>query len=121
MSASSPLIFQKNTLIEKHQLEGNDPPGRYFSRMAMITRTATGYTARVQYESVTAETPSLPTVAEALRDCNRHNRGCARQGGYGSAIVVQRDPDAEGRLVDLDGKTIWPPHGRGAGAAEWVD
>ena len=67
MSASSPLIFQKNTLIEKHQLEGNDPPGRYFNRMAMITRTATGYTAKVQYESVTAETPSLPTVAEALR------------------------------------------------------
>ena len=66
MSASSPLIFQKNTLVEKHQLEGNDPPGRYFSRMAMITRTATGYTARVQYESVSAETPSLPTVAEAL-------------------------------------------------------
>ncbi len=66
MSASSPLIFQKNTLIEKHQIEGNDLPGRYFSRMAMITRTATGYTARVQYESVSAETPSLPTVAEAL-------------------------------------------------------
>ena len=67
MSASSPLIFLKNTLIEKHQLEGNDPPGRYFSRMAMITRTATGYTAKVQYESVTAETPSLPTIAEALQ------------------------------------------------------
>ena len=66
MSASSPLIFQKNTLIEKHQIEGNDPPGRSFSRMAMITRTATGYTAKVQYESVTAETPSLPTIAEAL-------------------------------------------------------
>src|SRR3989338_2062032 len=67
MSASSPLIFQKNTLVDKHQLEGNDPPGRYFSRMVMITRTATGYTARVQYESVTAETPSLSTVAERLR------------------------------------------------------
>lgn len=67
MAASSPLIFQKNTLIEKHQLEGNDPPGRSFSRMAMITRTATGYTARVQYESVSAEAPSLPTIAETLR------------------------------------------------------
>ena len=67
MSASSPLIFQKNVLVEKHQLEGNDPPGRSFSRMAMITRTATGYTAKVQYESVTAETPSLPTIAEALQ------------------------------------------------------
>jgi hypothetical protein len=65
--SASPLIFQKNTLIEKHLLEGNDPPGRSFSRMAMITRTATGYTAKVQYESVSAETPSLPTIAEALR------------------------------------------------------
>ncbi|TAL09508.1 MAG: hypothetical protein EPO02_10015 [Nitrospirae bacterium] len=67
MSTSSPLIFQKNTVIEKHQVEGNDPPGRSFSRMVPVTRTATGYTARVQYESVTAETPSLPTIAEALR------------------------------------------------------
>jgi hypothetical protein len=67
MAASSPLIFQKNTLIEKHQIEGNDPPGRYFNRIVPITRTATGYAARVQYESVSAETPSLPTVAEALR------------------------------------------------------
>ena len=67
MSASSPLIFQKNTVIEKHQIEGNDPPGRSFSRMVPITRTATGYTARVQYESVTAETPSLATIAESLR------------------------------------------------------
>ena len=65
--SASPLIFQKNTLVEKHQLEGNDLPGRSFSRMAMITRTATGYTAKVQYESVSAESPSLPTIAEALR------------------------------------------------------
>ncbi len=67
MAPSSPLIFRKNTLVEKHQVEGNDPPGRSFSRMAMITRTATGYTAKVQYESVTAETPSFPTIADALR------------------------------------------------------
>ena len=65
--SASPLIFQKNILIEKHQIEGNDPPGRYFSRMVLVTRTATGYTAKVQYESVIAETPSLPTIAEALR------------------------------------------------------
>ena len=37
------------------------------SRIVLITRTATGYTAKVQYESVIAETPSLPTIAEALR------------------------------------------------------
>jgi len=65
--SAPPLIFRKNTLIEKHQIEGNDPPGRYFSRIVLITRTATGYTAKAQYESVIAETPSLPTIAEALR------------------------------------------------------
>jgi hypothetical protein len=67
MSASSPLIFQKNTVIEKHQMEGNDPPGRYFNRIVPITRTATGYSAKVQYETVSAETPSLPTIAGALQ------------------------------------------------------
>ena len=65
--SASPLIFRKNTLIEKHQIEGNDPPGRSFSRAVLITRTATGYTAKAQYESVVVETPSLPTIAEALR------------------------------------------------------
>src|SRR3989442_61536 len=64
--SASPLIFQKNILIGKHQIEGNDPPPRSFSRMAMITRTATRYTAKAQYESVIAETPSLPTIAQAL-------------------------------------------------------
>lgn len=68
MSASSPLIFQRNTVIEKHQIEGNDSPGRSFSRMVPITRTATGYSATFQYEAVTAETGSVPTVAGTLQD-----------------------------------------------------
>ena len=67
MSSSSPLIFQKNTVIEKHQMEGNDPPGRYFNRIVPITRTVTGYAAKIQYEAVSAETPSLPTIAGALQ------------------------------------------------------
>lgn len=68
MSAASPLIFQRNTVIEKHQIEGNDLPGRSFSRMVPITRTATGYSATFQYEAVTAETGSVPTVAGTLHD-----------------------------------------------------
>jgi hypothetical protein len=35
--------------------------------MVPITRTATGYSAKVQYEAVTAETSSYPTIQEALR------------------------------------------------------
>ncbi len=56
MSSFSPLIYQKNTVIERHQIEGNDLPGRNFVRMVAITRTATGYSAKVQYEAVSAET-----------------------------------------------------------------
>ena len=67
MSLSSPLIFKKNTVIEKHQIEGNDPPGRSFSRSVAITRTATGYSAKFQYEAVHAETPSFPTIPECLQ------------------------------------------------------
>ena len=67
MTLSSPLIFKKNTVIEKNQIEGNDSPGRYFSRSVPITRTATGYSAKFQYEAVTAETPSFPTIQECLQ------------------------------------------------------
>jgi hypothetical protein len=67
MSSSSPLIFQKNTIVEKHQIEGTDPPGRSFNRVVPITRTATGYSARLQYEAVSAETPSVQAVSGALQ------------------------------------------------------
>lgn len=63
--------------------------------------------------------PPRWTVAAAQRDADRHNTGCASQGGYGSAIVARRD-DSD-RLLDMDGDYIWPPHGRGCGAARWVE
>ena len=66
MTFFSPLISRKNAVVEKHQLEGNDAPGRNFVRMVPVTRTLTGYTAKIQYESVSAETSSFPTVAEAI-------------------------------------------------------
>lgn len=59
------------------------------------------------------------TETQAHGDAIRHNKGCAAQGGYGSAIVVRPDPEAPGRCVDLDGATVWPPHGRGNGAVRW--
>lgn len=61
--------------------------------------------------------PVRTSVEAAERDAARHNDGCAKQGGYGSAIVVTR---AGNRLADLHGKTVWPPHGRSDGAARWV-
>ncbi len=59
------------------------------------------------------------TIEEARRDADRHNAGCEAQGGYGSAIVVTRHPDADDRLARLDGGTVWPPHGMTCGAARW--
>ena len=60
------------------------------------------------------------SVWRAQQDADRHNRGMRKQGGYGSAFVVQPHPEAEGRLADLQGTTVWPPHGRGSGAARWI-
>lgn len=71
----------------------------------------------------TTEWMGLPREiqAAAQADADEHNDGCAKQGGYGSAIVVQRDPDAPGRCVDLEGRAVWPPHGRSTGAVRWRD
>jgi hypothetical protein len=71
------------------------------------------------YDTVTEWSgPVRATEAEAEKDADRHDAYCVRQGGYGSAIVVRRtDGD---RLETVDGKTVWPPHGRTSGAARWV-
>ena len=55
--------------------------------------------------------------AKAQDDADRHNEGCVRQGGYGSAIVVVKT-DA-GRCADLYSEAVWPPHGRTSGAVRW--
>lgn len=59
------------------------------------------------------------SVELAERDAEKHNAGCSKQGGYGSAIVVQRDPESEGRCVDLKGQPVWPPHGQSTGSVRW--
>lgn len=61
---------------------------------------------------------ATPEAAEA--DAGRHDAGCEQQGGYGSTIIVTEDPECPGRLVDLDGVPVWPPHGRATGAAQWL-
>ena len=39
MMSSLPLLFKKEGLIEKHQIEGVDPSDRYFNRMILVNRT----------------------------------------------------------------------------------
>jgi hypothetical protein len=63
-----PLMFKKEGLVEKHQLEGVDPSDRYFSRAILVNRTASGYAAKVMYEALTVEGGSHTTIAAAIKE-----------------------------------------------------
>lgn len=66
--SSLPLLFKKEGLVERHQLEGVDPSDRYFSRSIAVNRTPTGYAARVMYEALTVESHVHPTVGAAVKE-----------------------------------------------------
>ena len=66
--SSLPLLFKKEGLVERHQVEGVDPSDRYFNRAILVNRTAAGYSARVMYEALTVEGKVHPTVAAAVKD-----------------------------------------------------
>ncbi|TKB90167.1 MAG: hypothetical protein E8D41_12505 [Nitrospira sp.] len=68
MKSSLPLLFKKEGLIEKHQIEGVAPSDRYFNRMILVNRTASGYTAKIMYEArgPIGITPTVPVTAELL-------------------------------------------------------
>jgi hypothetical protein len=63
-----PLMFKRQGLVEKHQLEGVDPSDRYFSRAVLVNRTASGYAAKVMYEALTVEGGSHSTIAAAVKE-----------------------------------------------------
>ena len=63
-----PLSLKKNDgIVERHQLEGNDPSDRYFSRSILVGRTPHGYTATVMYEALTVESQPQPTIAGTVK------------------------------------------------------
>ena len=66
--SSLPLLFKREGLVEKHQLEGVDPSDRYFNRMALVNRTSSGYAAKVMYEALIVEGHSHPTIAAAVQE-----------------------------------------------------
>ncbi len=63
-----PLIFKKEGLVEKHQIEGVDPSDRYFNRAILVNRTASGYTAKVTYEALGVDSGSHSTIAGAVKE-----------------------------------------------------
>jgi hypothetical protein len=68
MMSSLPLLFKKEGLIEKHQIEGVDPSDRYFNRMILVNRTASGYAAKVMYEALNVEGHPHPTITAAVQE-----------------------------------------------------
>lgn len=73
--SSLPLLFKKEGLIEKHQIEGVDPSERYFNRAVLVNRTPTGYAAKVMYEAFTVEGQSHSTIPAAVGDVVNRLRG----------------------------------------------
>ena len=63
-----PLMFKKEGLVEKHQIEGVDPSDRYFNRAVLVNRTASGYLARVMYEALTVGSGSHSTIIAAVKE-----------------------------------------------------
>ncbi len=63
-----PLMFKKEGLVEKHQLEGVDPSDRYFNRTILINRVQSGYSAKITYEAFVVESRSHPTIAAAVKE-----------------------------------------------------
>ena len=66
--SSLPLLFKKEGLVEKHQVEGVDPSDRYFNRTVLVNRTPSGYAAKVMYEALIVEGHSHPTIAAAVQE-----------------------------------------------------
>jgi hypothetical protein len=66
--SSLPLLFKKEGLVEKHQVEGADPSDRYFNRTVLVKRTPSGYAAKVMYEALIVEGHSHPTIAAAVQE-----------------------------------------------------
>ncbi len=63
-----PLMFKKEGLVEKHQLEGVDPSDRYFNRTILVNRTPSGYSAKIMYESFVVESRSHSTIAATVKE-----------------------------------------------------
>lgn len=62
-----PLTLKKQGVVERHQVEGNDPSDRYFNRAILVSRTANGYTAKVTYEALTVEGQTYSAIGAAVK------------------------------------------------------
>lgn len=63
-----PLLFKKEGLVEKHQVEGVDPSDRYFNRAILVNRTSAGYSTKVMYEALIVESRSHTTIIAAVKE-----------------------------------------------------
>jgi hypothetical protein len=62
-----PLTLKKEGVVERHQIEGNDPSDRYFNRSVTVSRTSGGYSAKVMYEALIVEGQSVSTIPGTVK------------------------------------------------------
>ena len=62
-----PLLFKKEGLIERHQVEGIDPSDRYFNRSVLVNRVAVGNTGKMTYEAYAVEGTPHSTTSAAVK------------------------------------------------------
>lgn len=67
MSTLPLSLKKKEGVVERHQIEGNDPSDRYFNRSILVNRVPQGYSAQVTYEALTVEGQTQPTIAAAVK------------------------------------------------------
>lgn len=94
-----PLSFKKQGVVERHQVEGNDPSDRSFSRSILVSRTGNGYVAKVTYEALTVEGSSQSTISAAVKNV------IEKLHGYGFTSLRTR-PNFKGRRY-LAEKETW--------------
>ncbi|HVG02895.1 MAG TPA: hypothetical protein VM842_08390 [Nitrospira sp.] len=70
-----PLLFKKEGLIERHQVEGVDPSARYFNRAVLVHRVSAGYLGKVTYEAFAVEGTAHPTTSAAVKSVVEKLRG----------------------------------------------
>ena len=66
--SSLPFSLRKTEgVVERHQVEGNDPSERYFNRSILISRVPHGYLGQVSYEALTVQGEPQARIAEAVK------------------------------------------------------
>lgn len=59
-------MMSTQRIVERHQIEGHDPDGRFFNRTVEVKRVERGYEAALDYEGMPITNGPLPTIRDTI-------------------------------------------------------